>query len=320
MGNKCIPVLALVVPCYNEEEVLPSSALQLCALMQRLRDNGIIDSESFILFVDDGSRDSTWKIIEELHATVPGCEGLKMAGNFGQQNVMLAGMEVAIERCDAVITIDADLQDDIEVIPQMVRQYGEGSDIVYGVRDNRDADTWMKRNTAKAFYKFMTNLGVKTIYNHSEFRLMSARAVEALLEYEERNIYIRGILPIMGFEQSTVSYARKKRSAGETKYSVLKLMNLALVAITSFSTKPIRFLFTVSLLFLLVALGMLTFVLVRYFTGNSIEGWASIILSIWFCSGILLMSMAIMGEYIGNIYTEVKHRPRFIKERRAGEK
>lgn len=309
------PKLAFIVPCYNEEAALPGSALQLSALMQQMKDAGKVARESFILYVDDGSRDATWSIIERLNLASPYNCGLKMAGNVGQQNSMLAGMEAVMDIADAAITIDADLQDDINVIPQMVHQFREGSEIVYGVRDNRDSDTWFKRNTAVAFYKFMKMLGVKTIYNHSEFRLMSSLAIRTLLRYEERNIYIRGILPQMGYRQSQVTYVRKPRAAGETKYPFSKLLNLALDAITSFSVKPIRMLFSIGLLFLIVALGMLVFVLYNKFTGRTTEGWSSLMLSIWFCSGVLLMSMAIVGEYVGKIYTEVKHRPRYNIEK-----
>lgn len=317
MKRESAPILAFVVPCYNEEAALPGSALRLSALLQQMKEAGEVASESFILYVDDGSRDGTWRIIEDLVATSPSNSGLKMAGNVGQQNSMIAGMEAVMNEADAAITIDADLQDDINVIPQMIKQFCEGSQIVYGVRDNRDSDTWLKRNTAVAFYKFMKFLGVKTIYNHSEFRLMSSLAIRTFLKYEERNIYIRGILPQMGFKQSEVKYARQPRLAGETKYSMLKLTNLALDAITSFSVKPIRILFSVGLAFLIVALCMLIFVLYNKFTGRSTEGWASLILSIWFCSGVLLMSMAVVGEYVGKIYTEVKHRPRYTVEKRV---
>lgn len=313
------PTIAIVVPCYNEEAALPGSALQLSALIRQMVDAGQVSEKSFILYVDDGSRDATWSIIENLTLTSVHNSGLKMAGNVGHQNALLAGLEAVKDRAEAAITIDADLQDDIRVIPQMVVQFCEGSDIVYGVRDNRDSDTWFKRTTAIGFYKFMNFLGVKTVYNHSDFRLMSCRAIDALLRYEERNIYLRGIVPQLGYKQSKVYYARLPRMAGETKYPFSKMMNLALDGITSFSVRPIRILFSVGMIFIFVALCMLIYVLYNKFTGNTTEGWSSLILSIWFCSGVLLLSMAVVGEYVGKIYTETKHRPRYNVERKVGD-
>lgn len=308
------PILAIVVPCYNEQEVLPSSDKSLGSLLRDMISGGLVAPQSFILYVDDGSRDATWSFIANASASSPNVEGLKLAGNVGHQNALLAGMEAATGYADAIITIDADLQDDIDVIPEMVRQFIDGSDIVYGIRRNRDSDSRFKRQSAQSYYRMLGSMGVKTIYNHADFRLMSRRAVKNLLEYGERNMYLRGIVPTLGFRQSEVYYDRKPRLAGETKYPLRKMLNFAVEGITSFSVRPVRLVFFIGLAFILVALGIFIYVLIRYFGGETIEGWTSLMLSIWFCTGITLISLGIIGEYVGKIYLESKHRPRYFVE------
>lgn len=308
--------MAIVVPCFNEEAVLPLARRELGALLQRMADNGLVDPRSYLLFVDDGSRDSTWRLIESYSAS-PDVKGIKLAANSGHQNALIAGLEYASTRCQAAISIDADLQDDIEAIPRMVKLYCEGYDIVYGVRENRDSDSWFKRESAQSFYRLMGSLGVNTVYNHADFRLMSADTIIDFLRYDERNIFIRGIVPGLGRRQSSVSYTRHPRMAGESKYPFRKMLNFAIDGITSFSVRPVRLVFALGICFMLVALAIFIYVLVRYFGGHTIEGWTSMMLSIWFCTGVTLLSLGVIGEYIGKIYIEVKHRPRFSIERYA---
>ena len=305
------PILAIIVPCYNEQEVLAMSNKTLVSKLQEMIKAELVADKSFILYVDDGSKDSTWQIIESLAKNNKEVRGLRLSGNRGHQNALLAGTEWSVERCDASVTIDADLQDDINAIPEMVKAFISGADIVCGVRDNRDTDTWFKRNSALSFYKLMKKMGVDCIYNHADFRLLSRRAMEDLLDYDERNIFIRGIVPKLGYHQKKVYYARGERLAGETKYPLKKMMEFAVDGITSFSVRPVRMLFWIGLFFLAAATAIGIYTFVRYFMGETIEGWASLILSIWFCTGILLMGMGVMGEYIGKIYIEVKRRPRY---------
>lgn len=313
---RLVPTLVLVVPCYNESETLPSTDTQLRRLMAEMKSRGEITPSSGVLYVDDGSRDNTWQMISDYTREDPCIWGIRFARNAGQQNAMLAGMENAVEFADAVITIDADLQDDIRVIPEMVEKYRRGADVVYGVRRDRSSDSWMKRTTALAFYKTINRLGVDSVYNHSEFRLMSARAVRDLEAYGERNLYLRGIVRKVGHLEDFVYYDRLPRTAGETKYSMMKLMNTAADGITSFSIRPVRMVFALGLVFMAIAFGILIYVLVSYFSGWSIAGWTSLMLSVWFCTGVLLISLGIIGEYVGKMYIEVKHRPRFSIEER----
>lgn len=305
------PRLAIVVPCYNEEEVLPATDKALTDLLDEMVGDGLAGADSFILYVNDGSRDDTWGVIRRLCDANRRAAGVDLAANSGQQNCVLAGMEYVAEMADAVITIDADLQDDIRAIPEMMRRYAEGYDIVYGVRDNRDSDTRFKRTTAEMYYSTLKRLGVNCIYNHADFRLLSARALADLLRYDERNLYLRGVVPMLGYRQTQVTYARRPRLAGTTKYPLKKMINLAIDGITSFSVKPVRMVSIIGMIFLAIALAMLVYALVRYFKGDTIAGWTSLILSVWFCSGIILIALGIVGEYIGKIYTEVKHRPRY---------
>lgn len=311
-----LPILAIVVPCYNEEAVLAETIGRLSNLMdQMIHEQEIISPDSYLLFVNDGSSDKTWSIIHEGHQTNPFVCGVNLAGNVGHQNALMAGLETAKDRCDITITIDADLQDDIQVIPEMVKLYQEGNDIVYGVRQERKTDTWFKRSTALAFYKLMHLLGVKTVYNHADYRLMSRRAVEQLSQYPEKNLFLRGIVPLIGFQSACVYYDRSERLAGESKYPFKKMLNFAIDGITSFSVKPIRLIFTLGLLFLLISFCILIYVIVALIKGDAVSGWASIILSIWFIGGCAMLSIGIIGEYIGKIYIETKARPRYNIEK-----
>ena len=311
--------LYAVVPCYNEEEVLPQSAEILREKWQRLMTEGKISPESRIALVDDGSKDRTWPIIGELCAPADSlfC-AVKLSHNRGHQNALLAGLETCMDRCDAIVSLDADLQDDIDVIDQFVAQYEAGCDIVYGVRSDRSSDRFAKRFTAQSYYKLLKLLGVDILYNHADYRLMSRRALHALAEYRESNLFLRGIIPELGFPSAVVTYARKERQAGESKYTLTKMMKLAFDGITSFSVRPIRLLSALGVATLLVAVVMAIYTLVRHFTGNTVSGWASLMISIWFLGGLNLLALGIVGEYIGKIYGEVKARPRYIVEQTLG--
>ena len=307
--------LAIVVPCYNEEPVLEQTTQHLLAVLEGMQE--IVSHDSQILYVDDGSHDATWSMIEQLHAEDRRIAGISLAHNSGHQNALMAGLTTAIRFADLTVTIDADLQDDETVIKEMVQLALQGNDIVYGVRSSRATDTWFKRTTAQAFYRLMGKMGVKTVYNHADYRLMSRRAVEALLHYEERNLFLRGLVPLLGYNTAQVEYARKERQAGESKYPLTKMLNLAFDGITSFSMSLVHMVLWLGLIFLLIALGITIWVIVCLVQHKAITGWSSLILSIWFCSGCVLIGLGIVGEYIGKIYMEVKRRPRFnIKDER----
>ena len=308
-------ILYIVVPCYNEQEVLPITTPKLIEQLNALVEAQLIDKESRILYVNDGSIDNTWQLIEQYTQQHPQVCGVKLAGNVGHQNALLAGLEAASERADITISIDADLQDDVAVMRDMVQKYHEGCDIVYGVRRERKTDTWFKRNSALAFYKLMRRLGVKSVYNHADYRLMSRRAVKQLLNYRERNLFLRGIVPLVGYRTDSVFYDRSERLAGESKYPLSKMINFAVNGITSFSIKPVRMVLTLGIIFTLIALGILVYVLIAYFSGRTVSGWASLILSLWFIGGCVLIGLGIVGEYIGKIYIEVKDRPRYNIEK-----
>ncbi len=309
------PCLAIVVPCYNEEPVLEQTTQHLLAVLEGMQE--IVSPDSRILYVDDGSHDATWSMIEQLHAEDRRIAGISLAHNSGHQNALMAGLTTAIRFADLTVTIDADLQDDETVIKEMVQLALQGNDIVYGVRSSRATDTWFKRTTAQAFYRLMGKMGVKTVYNHADYRLMSRRAVEALLHYEERNLFLRGLVPLLGYKTAQVEYARKERQAGESKYPLTKMLNLAFDGITSFSMSLVHMVLWLGLVFLLIALGITIWVIVCIIQHKAITGWSSLILSIWFCSGCVLIGLGIVGEYIGKIYMEVKRRPRFnIKDER----
>ena len=303
--------LITVVPCYNEEAVLKYTHDKLSALYTQMIVEGLITADSTILYVDDGSKDSTWQLIEQLNIEAQYACGIKLAHNVGHQNALLAGMVVAKERGSIILSIDADLQDDIRVIPEMVKKSQEGIDIVYGVRNKRATDTWFKRTTALAFYRLMHYLGVKTVYNHADFRLMSKRAVEQLCKYRERNLFLRGMVPLIGYETDCVYYDRSERLAGESKYPIGKMVNFAIDGITSFSTKPVRMVFGLGIVFLVISLIILIYVIIAFITHKAVPGWASIILSLWFVGACILMGLGVVGEYIGKIYIEVKDRPRY---------
>ncbi len=309
------PVLGIVVPCYNEQEMLETTIRQLSAVISGLVDKNKVADSSCMILVDDGSRDATWDIISKHAAETSVVCGVKLAGNVGHQNALIAGLTTAVEFCDVTISIDADLQDDINVIEQMVDKYLSGTDIVYGVRDSRATDTFFKKNSALMFYKLMNALGTKTIYNHADYRLMSRRAAEKLLEFPERNLFIRGIVPLIGFTTDTVTYDRKARMAGESKYPLKKMLSFAVNGITSFSIRPIRLIFSVGIIMLLATIAVSLYTLLAYTAGHTIKGWTSLMLSLWFIGSLILISLGIIGEYIGKIYVEVKKRPRFFIEK-----
>lgn len=311
MANQEIPKLIIVSPCYNEEAILRYSADTLTSFLKRVIALGKIAPSSRILYVNDGSRDRTWSLIEELHKDNSFVEGLSLAKNVGSELAVMAGMMAARERADIVVTIDADLQDDVEAIEEMINHYLEGCDIVYGVKTSREADPWLKRITAEGFYRLQQNMGINVIFNHTNFRLMSKRVLEALSEYSERNLYLRGIIPQLGFRSAEVEDVIRERTAGESKYNYTKLLLLAVDGITSFSTKPISFIVGMGLFSLLISIVMAIYVLVSYVEHLSVPGWASLMLSLWFIGSMLLLSIGVVGQYIGKIYIEVKARPRY---------
>lgn len=307
--------LAIVSPCYNEEEVLRQSAGRLHKLLDTLADAGKVSADSFVLFVNDGSKDATWSIIESLSKEDKYVCGLNLARNVGHQSAIMAGMMTAKGHADAVITIDADLQDDLEAIPRMIDEYEKGYDIVYGVKVQRSADPLLKRMSAVAFYKLQARMGVECIYNHADFRFMSRRALNMLEGYGERNLYLRGLIPTIGLRSSTVDDVISQRTAGVSKYTLGKMLALALDGITSFSVKPLYFIAYAGVLFLIVSLAIAIYVLHAIWAGTAVAGWSSLILSVWFVGGMVLLAIGVAGTYIGKIYTEVKHRPLYnIKE------
>ena len=301
--------IATVSPCYNEEEVLVHSVERLTALFERMIAERLISDDSVMVFVNDGSRDRTWEIIRELHEKNKYVRGINLSRNVGHQNAIFAGMMTAREWVDAVITLDADLQDDIECIPQMVRHFQEGNDIVYGVKVSREGDPLMKRMTAQAFYRMQSKMGVESIYNHADFRLMSRRSLDMLSTYKEHNLYLRGLIPQIGLPSTTVDDVISERYAGTSKYTLSKMMGLALNGITAFSVKPLYAIFNIGVLFLVVAFGIGIYVAYALLTGQAVQGWASLILSVWLVGGFVLTALGIIGTYIGKIYTEVKRRP-----------
>lgn len=301
--------IATVSPCYNEEEVLRHSVERLTALFEQMIADGQISSDSMMVFVNDGSRDHTWQLIKELHATNKYVRGINLARNVGHQNAIMAGMMTAREWADAIITIDADLQDDIECIPQMVRHFEEGNDIVYGVKVSRQADPLLKRISAMAFYKLQSALGVESIYNHADFRLMSRRALDMLSTYKEHNLYLRGLIPQIGLQTTTVDDVISERYAGKSKYTLKKMLNLALDGITAFSVKPMYAIFYLGWGFLFIAFCIGIYVVRALIVGTAVPGWASLILSVWIVGGFMLIAIGLLGVYIGKIYTEVKRRP-----------
>lgn len=306
--------LIIVVPCYNEQEVLHETTKRLTDKLERMIGAKIVAENSKIMYVDDGSKDSTWELIDQLNKENSFVTGVKLSRNRGHQNALLAGLMTAKDMCDVTISMDADLQDDIEVLDEFIKKYQDGCDIVYGVRKNRDTDTGFKRNTAQAFYKIMNLFGVDVVYNHADYRLMSKRALDGLAEFGEVNLFLRGIVPQIGYKTAIVEYARGERFAGESKYPLKKMLMFAFEGITSFSIKPIRMITGIGLVVFIVSLIMLIYSLVRAAQGDVSDGWASMFLSIWVLGGVQLMALGIIGEYVGKTYMESKKRPKYIIE------
>ncbi|MCR4604947.1 MAG: glycosyltransferase family 2 protein [Eubacterium sp.] len=304
-------VLYMVVPCYNEEEVLTETTKRLSAKLRELIGAGKISDKSRILYVNDGSQDKTWYLIERFHEEDKIVSGIDLSRNRGHQNAVLAGLNYASEHADMAISMDADLQDDIDAIGEMVDKYLEGTDVVYGVRSSRKKDSFFKRFTAEFFYKLMLKMGVEIVFNHADFRLMSKRVLKELEGYKEVNLFLRGIVPLIGFSSDTVYYERSERFAGESKYPVRKMFSFAINGITSFSVKPIRMIFSIGFLIFLVSIGILIYSVVMFFLGETVSGWSSLMVSIWGIGGLLLLSVGIVGEYIGKMYLETKARPRY---------
>ena len=307
-------ILYVVVPCYNEEEVLYETAKRLTEKLDFLIKEDKISPKSRILFVNDGSADSTWEIISKLHKNVPLINGVNLTRNRGHQNALLAGLSVAAKWADFTISMDADLQDDIDAMDQMIEKYYDGCDIVYGVRKNRKNDSFFKKFTAEGFYRLMNFLGANTVFNHADYRLMSKRAVEGLEEFKEVNLFLRGIVPMIGYKSDTVYYDRHKRFAGKSKYPLRKMLHFAAEGITSLSTKPIRYITLIGFIIFLVSIIMIISFIITWLKGDTVSGWASLICSIWGIGGLIMLSLGIIGEYIGKLYLESKHRPRFLIE------
>ena len=311
--------LYIAVPCYNEEECLPDSSGKLLEKLNEMIAEGKITDDSRIVFIDDGSKDKTWEIISKLHTENEMFQGIKLSRNRGHQNALLCGLMTLKDKCDAVISIDADLQDDINVFDEMVQKYEDGCDVVYGVRSKRETDTFFKRFTAEAYYKVLDKLGAKVIFNHADFRLMSARALESFSQFKEVNLFLRGLVPMVGYKSDIVTYERSERLLGESKYPLKKMLALAFEGITSLSTKPIKLISRIGLIIFLVSIVMLVYTVVRYFMGATEVGWASLAVSIWAIGGLQLLAIGVVGEYIGKIYLETKARPRFIVETYLGD-
>ena len=303
--------LMIVVPCFNEEKVFPSSAERLIAVIENLINKEKISADSGILFVNDGSRDRTWELISKAFKASKYVYGLNLAGNVGHQNALLAGLNTVKDICDISVSIDADLQDDVGVIEEMIDKYYAGADIVYGVRSERKTDSFFKRFTAQSFYKFMSAMGVKSVYNHADFRLMSARAMQELSLYKERNLFLRGIVPLIGYKTDCVYYSRKPRTAGESKYPLKKMLSFALDGITSFSIKPITMVALLGAIIIACTVIAFIYTLISYFLGHTVPGWSSLMISIWFLGGVQLFSIGIVGQYVGKTYIESKERPRY---------
>lgn len=306
-----LPRIAIVIPCYNEEQALPITAREILALIDRMADDKLISRDSYILCCNDGSRDATWKVITDLHAADNRLKGISLAHNRGHQYALLAGLMTAKDACDAAISIDADLQDDPNAIIEMIRKFRDGKEIVFGVRSSRKTDTWFKRTTAHAFYSFQNAMGLETVYDHADYRLMSHRALELLSQYGESNLFLRGIIPQIGLETDIVTYERNERVAGESKYPLSKMLSFSIDGITSFSARPMRWIFMTGLILLVLDIFIAIYVLLAYFHQSAISGWTSIMLSVWFLGSLILMGIGIVGEYVGKIYIEVKNRPRY---------
>lgn len=307
-----LKTIAIVVPCFNEEAVLPSTVPTLLSVLDSMVNRSMVSTESYILCCDDGSKDATWKIISEFHLADCRVKGISLAHNRGHQYALLAGLMTVKDRCDAAISIDADLQDDPNAIAEMVRSFLSGNEIVFGVRNDRTSDSWFKRSTAHAFYTLQRQMGIETIYDHADFRLMSRRALELLSEYGESNLFLRGIIPQLGLKSDIVTYTRTPRTAGESKYPLARMLSFSIDGITSFSAKPMRWVFFTGLAFLAIDVLVGLYVGISILYSDHLEaGWASILLSIWFLGSLILMAIGLIGEYIGKIFIEVKQRPRY---------
>lgn len=304
-------VLYMVVPCYNEEEVLDETTRQLVPKLESMAEQGKISRKSRILYVNDGSSDQTWMVISRLHEEYDMVSGLNLSRNRGHQNAVLAGLMYAKDHCDAAISMDADLQDDIDAIDKMVDKFRDGKDVVYGVRSSRKKDSLFKRFTAEAFYKLMTWMGVEIVFNHADYRLMSRRVLMQLEHYKEVNLFLRGIVPLIGYPSDCVYYERQERFAGESKYPLKKMLSFALDGITSFSVKPIRFIMVLGIVIFLISIMILGYSVVRFILGRTVLGWSSLMVSIWALGGLQLLAIGVIGEYIGKMYLETKERPRF---------
>lgn len=313
-NERTLPVLYLVIPCYNEEEVLPETTKRLTEKLHGMVRAQIVHSDSRILYVDDGSRDKTWTLISEYSAAIPYVDGVKLAHNRGHQNALLAGLMTAMPLCDCAISMDADLQDDTDAVDRFVEKYKEGCDVVYGVRNKRETDTFFKRTTAEGFYKFMKLLGVDVVFNHADYRLMSRRALEGLSEYKEINLFLRGIVPLIGFKSDYVYYDRAERFAGESKYPLKKMISFALDGISSFSVKPLKLISNLGILISVLSVFGLLYALISHLCGVTVAGWTAIVCSIWLLGGLQMLSLGVVGGYIGKIYSEVKQRPRYLIE------
>lgn len=306
------PILYVVVPCYNEEEVLEETTKQLTKKMNSLIEEDIISKKSKVMYVNDGSKDRTWKLIKKIHEDNDLFTGISLTRNRGHQNALLAGLMTAKEHADVIISMDADLQDDINAIDKMLEKYKEGNDIVYGVRSSRKKDSFFKRFTAETYYKFMKKLGVDCVYNHADYRLTTKRVLDELENYHEVNLFLRGMFPLIGFESDIVYYDRQARFAGKTKYPLKKMLNFAWDGISSFSVKPLRMICSLGFVILFVSIAIIVYSLIQKLIGNTVSGWTFLSISIWFIGGLQMISIGIIGEYIGKIYSETKARPRYI--------
>ena len=306
------PILYVVIPCYNEEEVIEETTKQLKIKLEKLIEDKIISNKSKVMYVNDGSKDKTWELIKKIHDKEKLFTGITLSRNRGHQNALLGGLMTAKKYADVIISMDADLQDDINAIDEMIKKYKEGNDIVYGVRSARKKDSFFKRVTAQGFYKFMKILGVDCVYNHADYRLTSKRVLDEFENFKEVNLFLRGMFPLVGFKSDIVYYERNKRFAGKSKYPLKKMLNFAWDGITSFSVKPLRLICTLGFIILFISVGIMIYSLIRYFTGNTVSGWTFLSISIWFIGGLQMISLGVIGEYIGKMYGETKARPRYI--------
>lgn len=307
-------ILTIVIPCYNEQEVLPETIKELGKVLNNLIKRQLVSTKSKLLFVNDGSKDKTWQLISNYTDEYPYVTGIKFSRNYGHQNALLAGMTIAVKYSDMIITIDADLQDDVNVIPKMVEKFFEGYDVIYGVRNSRATDSFFKRRTALAFYNLMRKFGVNLVPDSADYRLLSKRATESLLAFKERNLFLRGMVPLVGYKSTKVYYARKERFAGKSKYPLSKMLHFALDGITSFSIAPIHLILYLGLVTIIISIACMIYTIIEKCLGHVVSGWSSLMISIWLLGGIQLISISVIGEYIGKIFSEVKHRPRFTIE------